>query len=259
MMKKICFALSALMISSTSLAHFGVLLPDQAVVMDQKKMTVNLTASFNHPMEQNGMTMVKPKAFGVVVDEKKQDLLSQMKPTNVLGKEAWKTQFQVKRPGVYQFYLEPAPYWEGAEDKFIIHHTKVVVPAFVDDESWTQPIGLKTEIVPLTRPFGNYEGNLFQGKVLLNGKPAVGVPVEVEYYNDKNKLTAPTDLHVTQIVMTDEQGVFSYNIPWNGWWGFAALTDADFKLKHKGQDRDVELGAVLWSYFSPIPSPNLSK
>ena len=28
-----------------------------------------------------------------------------------------------------------------------------------------------------------------------------------------------------------------------GWWGFAALNDADFKIKNDGQDKDVELGS----------------
>ena len=34
------------------------------------------------------------------------------------------------------FYMEPKPYWEPAEDCFIIHYTKTVVTAFGDDEGW---------------------------------------------------------------------------------------------------------------------------
>ena len=34
-----------------------------------------------------------------------------------------------------------------------------------------------------------------------------------------------------------------------GWWGFAALNAADFKLKHNGKEKDVELGAVIWVKF----------
>ena len=47
------------------------------------------------------------------------------------------------------------------EDCFIIHYTKTVVAAFGEEENWGQPLGLKTEIVPLTRPFANYTGNVF--------------------------------------------------------------------------------------------------
>ena len=44
---------------------------------------------------------------------------------------------------------DPQPYWEPAEDAFIIHYTKTVVTAFGDDGGWDEEIGLKTEIVPL--------------------------------------------------------------------------------------------------------------
>ena len=33
---------------------------------------------------------------------------------------------------------------------------------------------------------------------------------------------------------------------------FAALNKADFKLKHDGQDKDVELGAVIWVKFHDL-------
>lgn len=70
--------------------------------------------------------------------------------------------------------MEPQPYWEPAEDCYIVHYTKAYVAAFGEEEGWDEPAGLKTEIVPLTRPFGNYAGNVFQGQVLLNGKPVPG-------------------------------------------------------------------------------------
>ena len=49
--------------------------------------------------------------------------------------------------------------------------------------------------------------------------------------------------------MTDDQGTFSYSVPWEGWWGFAALSEADYKIKHEGADKPVEIGAVLWTEF----------
>ena len=38
----------------------------------------------------------------------------------------------------------------------------------------------RIEIIPMIKPFALYAGNLFQGKVLHNGKPASNVEVEVE-------------------------------------------------------------------------------
>jgi len=145
--------------------------------------------------------------------------------------------------------MEPEPYWEPAADCFIIHYTKVVVPAFGDEEGWDREVGLKTEIVPLTRPFGLYAGNVFQGIVMLDGKRAPYAEVEVEFYNADNSAEAPNEYMVTQVVKSDRNGVFTYAAPAPGWWGFAALSTADFKLKKDGKDKAVEIGGVIWVYF----------
>ncbi|MDR1660049.1 MAG: DUF4198 domain-containing protein, partial [Desulfovibrio sp.] len=112
------------------------------------------------------------------------------------------------------------------------------------------PIGLPAEIVPLTRPFGNYAGNAFRGLVLVNGKPAPDTDVEVEYYNAHSRRAAPNPYFVTQVVKTDANGVFVCGIPWDGWWGFAALSESGEKLDYKGSLKPVEIGAVLWTEFS---------
>jgi cobalt/nickel transport protein len=159
-----------LITSGTALAHFGMLIPSDNMVMQADDRTVNLELSFSHPMEMAGMKLVKPKEFGVVINGQKKNLLDSLVQTTVMDHTAWKSDFKIKRPGIYTFYMEPKPYWEPAEDCFIIHYTKTVVAAFGDDEGWDQEIGLKTEIVPLSKPFGLYAGNVFQGIVKLNGK-----------------------------------------------------------------------------------------
>ena len=248
-MKNLIAASLLFSFAAVSQAHFGSVIPDKQIVEDQKDSTVTLTAAFNHPMEQSGMNMAKPKNLSVIVDGRKTDLTDTLKPAKVLDKDAWITQYKVIRPGLYEFVLEPQPYWEPAEDKFIMHYTKVMVPAYGVEDGWEIPAGLKTEIIPLTRPFGNYVGNIFRGKVVVHGKPAATVPVEVEYYNVDKRVKAPNDIFITQVVMTDDQGTFSYSVPWEGWWGFAALSEADYKIKHEGVDKPVEIGAVLWTEF----------
>ena len=76
---------------------------------------------------------------------------------------------------------------------------------------------------------------------MLDGKPAPYTRVEVEYYNQDGKSHAPTDYMVTQTIKADGNGVFSYVAPVAGWWGFAALNGADFKLSQDGEEKDVEL------------------
>jgi cobalt/nickel transport protein len=242
-----------LLISGTASAHFGMVIPSRATVMNSEDAAVSLRLSFSHPMEMQGMPLIKPKSFQVYQDGKAADLLADLKPIKVLEQDAWNVQYTLKRPGVYQFVMEPEPYWEPAEDCFIQHYTKTYVAAFGEEEGWDQPLGLKTEIVPLTRPFGNYAGNIFQGQVLLSGKPVPGAEVEVEYYNKDNTYVAPDAYFVTQAVKADGNGVFTFVAPFAGWWGFAALSTLPDRMSYQGIPKDLELGAVLWLEFvNPI-------
>ncbi len=236
-------------LAHTAMAHFGMLIPSDSMIMQGDNRTVSVMLSFSHPFECVGMELVKPQVFGVMANGKKQNLLGSLKETNVMGHMAWQADYLIKRPGVFMFYMEPKPYWELAEDCFIVHYTKTVVTAFGDDEGWDREIGLKTEIVPLSKPFALYAGNIFQGIVKMNGKAIPYAEVEVEYYNRDKKMEAPTEYMITQTIKADGNGVFAYAAPKAGWWGFAALNTSDEKMKYEGQDKDVELGAVLWVQF----------
>ncbi|PIE69633.1 MAG: ATP-dependent DNA ligase [Deltaproteobacteria bacterium] len=236
--------------SSPVSAHFGMLIPSHEVVVEKQDATVHLQLAFAHPMEATGMNLVEPNAFYVSKDGEKTNLKKELKPSPLFGKKAWSADYRISRPGLYQFVMEPVPYWEPAEDCFIIHYTKTYVSAFGEEEGWETPLGLKTEIVPLTRPFANYSGNIFQGQVLLNGEPVPNTTVEVEFYNKDKKYQAPNEAFITQVVTTDANGVFSYAIPFAGWWGFAALNTASEKMDYQGTPKDIELGAVLWTQFT---------
>jgi len=229
----------------TARAHFGMIIPSDEMVMKGESSDVALQIMFWHPFEGTGMDLVKPAEFGVVAKGQKEDLLATITPLKLKGRDTWKTSYKIKRPGIYVFYLTPQPYWEPAEDCYIVHYAKTVVAAYGDDEGWDEPIGLKTEIVPLSKSFGLYAGNVFQGVVLLNGKPVPGAEVEVEYFNEGGKYSAPTDYMVTQTIKADPNGVFTYGVPKAGWWGFAALSTDARQIKGK----DVEIGAVIWVNF----------
>jgi len=255
-MKKRCLlplvvsiTLSFLFFSGTAFAHFGMVIPSDNMVMQGENRTVRVTLSFSHPMEGAGMELVKPARFGVMVGGKKKSLLGELKQTEVMGHKAWRVDYKFKRPGVYTFFMEPKPYWEPAEDCYIVHYTKTIVAAFGAEEGWDEPVGLKTEILPLTRPFGLYAGNVFQGVVMVDGKPVPNAVVEVEYYNREGKAKAPTEYMVTQVIKADSKGVFTFAVPRAGWWGFAALNTSDKKIPREGKDKDVEIGAVIWVKF----------
>jgi len=242
-------------LANVSQAHFGVILPDKSMVMQGDDTNLGMILAFLHPMEQKGMDMAKPKQFGVKAGKEKTDLLGTLQETKVLDKQAWKTSYALKKPGIYTFYFDPAPYWEPAEDKYIIHQTKTYVAAFGAEEGWDKEVGLKAEIVPLTRPFGLYAGNVFQGVVKFKGKPVAGADVEVEFWNADSKVAAPNDYFVAQVVKTDKNGVFTFAPPAPGWWGFSALNEDKKAIVHTdGKKKDAEYGAVLWVQFTGWPA-----
>ncbi len=219
-------------------AHFLTFIPSTDNVSNQENSNVKFDAMFIHPFEQTGMTMVKPE--GIFLGKEKLPL----KETTKFEHKAWQTEYKVKKPGVYQFYVQPKAYFEPAEEKHIVHVPKLIISAFGLEDGWDEPLGLKYEIIPLVKPFAVYSGNLFQGKVLHNGKPASNVEVEVELFNEFG-LKAPSDAHITQVVKTDDNGVFSFTMNHKGWWGFAALIEEGEK-EHKGKMYPVENGALLW-------------
>ena len=75
----------------------------------------------------------------------------------------------------------------------------------------------------------------------------------MEFYNPDRKIKAPSDVYMTQTLKTDEKGIFVFGIPREGWWGFAALTEADHKMKRQGKEYPVEWAGVLWIRARRMP------
>ena len=246
-MKRI--ALAVCLAASPAAAHYGMIIPSDAMLSQEDGRSVDLTLSFSHPFEEDGMILERPEAFTVTHDGETTDLLGDLSEATVMDAPGYTMTYDVDRPGAHVFAMTPVPYWEPAEDAFIQHFTKVVMPAYGDDEGWDTELGLRTEIVPLAKPFGIWEGNVFQGIVHLEGEPVPYAEVEVEYYNEGLEASVPSELMITQTIKADENGVFTYAAPTDGWWGFAALNTAPETMAHEGEEKAVELGAVIWVHF----------
>ena len=192
-----------------------------------------------------------PVQFGVMVNGIKTDLLDKLKRFKTGDYRTYTGTYQIKRPGDYIFYVAPTPYWEPAEEKFIIHYTKSFVHGFGLEQGWDDLVGFPIEIKPLTRPYGLWAGNVFQGQVLLKGQPVPYADIEIAHDNrDKVAQNALDPFHI-QVIKADINGVFTYAMPKEGWWGFAALEEGDDKMKAPdGKLMGVEIGGLIWVHCS---------
>lgn len=252
---------AVLAFAQPALAHFQMIYTPEAALNEGGRIPLVLV--FTHPFQAgHTMDMGKPQQFFVVSsrgenEPKRTDLLKTLQPitwkslTNQGA--AWETSCSV-RNGDHVFGLIPEPYWEGGEGFFIQQHTKVIVNAGGEPGSWMKPVGLPVEIVPLAKPYDRWTGNVFQGRVLLNGKPVPGAEIEIEFLNhepllDKRafakeaRASAPQDSFVLQTIFADDNGVFTFGIPKAGWWGFAAL---DLDPNHTYKGKKCSRDAVIW-------------
>lgn len=238
--------LAAMVAAEPAAAHFQEILPStDRFGADSGPLTLSLT--FTHPMEGGpAMEMRPPVRFGVRTEAGDTDLIPVLEGTTVDGAAAFTATYEPSGPGAYIFFVEPAPYWEPAEGKSIIHYSKVVVDAYDWGDGWADPVGFPIEIEPMMRPYGVWAGNVFSGIVRRDGEPLPFAEIEVEWVND-GSVTPPGDAFVTQVIKADANGVFHYGMPKAGWWGFAALAEADYRLPDPdGVPQPVEIGGLIW-------------
>ena len=75
----ICFGMSFLFAAS-SFAHFVAIIPSNDIVTQVDPLRLQLQIKFIHPLEQQYLEMVKPKAFGVFAQGESWDLLATLQP-----------------------------------------------------------------------------------------------------------------------------------------------------------------------------------
>lgn len=271
-MKKLIISTVATAVMATgALAHFQMLYtPNMAL---EKGKTVELRHVFTHPFsDEHTMDMGKQhdtktfsnvEEFFVINKGKKKDLKGSLKEITFKGNHnsghAYSSKYKARRMGDHVLVLKPAPYYEANEDIYIQQITKTIINVAGTPTDWDAELGLKTEIVPLTKPYAIWEHGSFTGIVKSNGKPVPFAEIEVEYVNrdidlknnkmGKAKIQAPQDSFVTMGIKANKDGEFTFSIPKAGFWGFCALgagPDKEFKGKELSQD------AVIWVEAKPM-------
>ena len=162
--------LAAVAAATPAGAHFLEVIPSADVLPDGGAVSLDLV--FTHPMARGPvMDLARPKRVGVLRDAAIEDLTAALTPAPVEGRGAWRIEHRLERPGMVQYFVEPQPYWEAAEKRWIVHYAKVIVDGFASGEGWTASVGLPVEIEPLTRPTGLWTGQIFRGIVRRDGAP----------------------------------------------------------------------------------------
>ncbi|MDR1701171.1 MAG: DUF4198 domain-containing protein [Sporomusaceae bacterium] len=241
----------------TCSAHFVIMYTPETLL--ENGGNINMKNVFGHPFEASvTMHMEKPNAFFVVHREKRTDLLNTLKPISWQSLEnserAWENSYQIRSMGDYVFCLDPVPYFDKEENKYIHQITKMIVNNGGLPTDWDANMGLKTEIVPLDKPYALLTGNVFRGIVLSEGQPVPYAEIEVEYLNHapdmrlnsfatKADTIASHDAFVAMTIKANANGEFAFGIPRAGWWGFASIGTGPDKMLN-GQE--VEQDAVIW-------------
>ncbi len=262
MKKLVLSTVAAAVMATGALAHFQMMYtPNTALTKGQ---TIEMKHVFTHPFtDEHTMDMSGVEEFYVINKGKKKDLKKTLNPISWKGKhnsaKAYESKYKARRMGDHLMVMTPTPYYEANEDIYIQQITKTVINVAGVPTDWDSELGLKAEIVPLTKPYSIWEGGSFTGIVKSNGKVVPYAEIEVEYINNtpdmknnamgKNIYEAPQDSFVTMGIKANKDGEFTFSIPKAGFWGFCALgagSDTQFKGKELSQD------AVIWVEAKPM-------
>jgi cobalt/nickel transport protein len=249
-----------------AMAHFQMLYVEDSAL--ERGAAISMGMVFTHPFAGGPtMAMGQPRVFHVVSqrgDEAKPvttDLKQYLQPIQWQGVGNQAPAYQAVIPrevmrslGDYVFMLEPEPYLEKEEDKYIQQFTKLVMNVGGVPGNWHEPQGMPAEIQPLNKPYANWVGGVFRGVVLSQGKPVPFAEIEIEYVNHtpdlKNKafvmqpsVVAPHPAYGNMSIRADANGVFEIGLPRAGWWGVCALHVGPL-TQHLG--KPLSQDAVLW-------------
>ena len=253
---KILIAMLCFTVTS-AFAHFQMLYTPNMALTSGK--TIEVRQIFTHPFaDVHTMDMSGIDEFYSVTKKKgKVDLKNTLKPIVFNGKydsgKAFASKYKARSMGDHILVLKPTPYYLNDQDMYLQQITKVIINVAGIPNGWDQDLGLKAEIVPLTKPYAIWEGGSFTGIVKSEGKIVPNASIDVEYLNSdidlknnqmgESKYTTPQDSFITLSIRANANGEFTFSIPKAGFWGFSAVgigPDKSYKGSYLSQD------AIIW-------------
>ncbi len=275
-MKKLILAAfgitAALTMAAPAEAHFQMLYTSGNTAME-KAEDMDMRIAFAHPAEAGHMMDMGGLKEFYAVYKRGENAPAKIDLKPYLKDISWKTtdssapayaalipRKEIRSLGDYVFVAVPGYYLEKEEDIYMQQITKLIANVGGAPTIWNEPVGLPCEIVPMIKPYATWKGNVFQGQVLSGGKPVPGAEVEVEFmghapdmktnsFAAKSSVNYPNSSLITQTIIADQNGVFTFGLPKAGWWGFAALGIGPDK-EHEG--KELSQDAVIWVQASDI-------
>lgn len=258
--RSLATGIMVLMITGMAWSHVQLMVPTNESMDSQKGAVRTMDIRFVEHASLNGplLPMGEPRQYGVLLNGDKRDLKPTLQAVKESGKTRYTSRFKMKEAGAHVMYLEPAPYWEPAEQVMVTHFTKVIFNScgaglkteshmgWENWEGWDQMVGFPVEIEPSLNCTALWTGSVFRGTVYVKGKPAAFSRVEVEYYNENLDVKQPNKSYITQIIKTDAHGQFSFALLKQGWWAFTAIPESTEKtMNPEGEEVSAEMGGVL--------------
>lgn len=246
--------------------HFQLMYTPNTTLKSGK--TVKMIHTMIHPYsDRKTMDMGKqhkPKDEFLKVEEYykvhkgiKSDLIKTLDSIEFQGKKrvgkSYKSKHKIKKMGDHLFVIKPAPYYSTLEGIYLQQITKMIINIAGKPTDWDRELGLEAEIVPLSKPYGIWEGSSFSGMVKASGIPVPFAIIEIEYLNNdidiknlkmgKSKTVASQQSFKTIVIKANERGEFTFHLPRAGWWGFNAK---HVGLKKDYKEKELSIDAVMW-------------
>ncbi len=262
-MKRFILALWVfLMVPAWARAHFLIAVPPKGQGYGLRGQEISFRVLFGHPFEGILYDLKVPKGYVITPSGKKAPVsFTRIKIKDYAsGKKrfGYRVDYLPTARGDHLLCLSSQSYLNEEEGEVWQDYMKVPFHVQVE-RGWRNRCGFELEIIPLTRPYGLKVGEVFRARVLLNGKPAADLELEIEKFNGfyvpEEKL--PTDAYgrvndplITQTAVTDEKGFFVVGFPEPGWWAINVALPAG-KTSYAQRTFPLVIRSGMWLYVFP--------
>ena len=252
-MKKSLVLIGSILLAANLFAHDHFLYTSNLDATNQKE--VKMKAVLGHPAEGpeaepisiatvDGKTHI-PKAFFVVHDGVKTDLLSKVKVGTIKTAKGqyvaldaiYTAEDGLKGGGSWVFVMDSG---NTKDSGFMFNPVeKLIITKDSAGSDYNQRVAPGyNEIVPLVNPVNAWKENVFRAKFVdKDGKPIKNARIDVDFINGKldmanNTWTANKEAPKTSLrVFTDDNGVFAFVPSRTGQWVIRAVASMDREKK----------------------------